>query len=213
MSTLFFRRPPRFVVRREFQPFARRLYSGVRNPARWANRRSLLSVKGRRTTSLTFARVITRRGGGVFHSARPLSNPASATMGHGGLKPMRKLIFTGILLGLALGFQGCGGGTTAAARPAPSARGNWVGTITGNPRRTSQPQRHLPARDEFQRQPRRRLQRPVVRSTVPGGATAAGQVRQRYGTNNLHGHVVDHAPAPLRAAPGPAVSTWTVGQN
>jgi hypothetical protein len=42
---------------------------------------------------------------------------------------MRKLICAGVLLGLALGFQGCGGGGSSPTTP--TVRGNWVGTITG----------------------------------------------------------------------------------
>lgn len=43
---------------------------------------------------------------------------------------MRKLICAGVLLGLTLGFQGCGGGGDDSPTT-PTARGNWVGTITG----------------------------------------------------------------------------------
>jgi hypothetical protein len=43
---------------------------------------------------------------------------------------MRKLICAVVLSGLALGFQGCGGGGDDSPTT-PSARGNWVGTITG----------------------------------------------------------------------------------
>ena len=43
---------------------------------------------------------------------------------------MRKLICASVLLGLTLGFQGCGGGGDDSPTT-PSARGNWVGTITG----------------------------------------------------------------------------------
>lgn len=45
---------------------------------------------------------------------------------------MRKLICVGALLGLALGFQGCGGGSSSPSEPTgPVTRGNWIGTITG----------------------------------------------------------------------------------
>jgi hypothetical protein len=43
---------------------------------------------------------------------------------------MKKLICAGVLLGLALGFQGCGGGSDNSPTT-PTVRGNWVGTITG----------------------------------------------------------------------------------
>jgi hypothetical protein len=45
---------------------------------------------------------------------------------------MRKLICAGALVGLALGFVGCGGGGSSPSEPTvPVQRGNWVGTITG----------------------------------------------------------------------------------
>jgi hypothetical protein len=43
---------------------------------------------------------------------------------------MRKLIYASVLLGLTLGFQGCGGGGDDSPTT-PTVRGNWVGTITG----------------------------------------------------------------------------------
>ena len=101
----FFRRPPS-LRRSQGVPTVR---PQAVIPARGESQVTTLS-KAAAPLSPRSLRVITRRGGGVFHPARPLSNPPSATIGHGGLKPMRTLICAGVLLGLALGFQGCGGG-------------------------------------------------------------------------------------------------------
>ena len=43
---------------------------------------------------------------------------------------MRKQVFKGALAGLALLALGCGG-SSSPTEPAPTTRGNWIGTITG----------------------------------------------------------------------------------
>jgi hypothetical protein len=44
---------------------------------------------------------------------------------------MRKLVFIGAFLGLALGLQGCSGDSSPTEPGGTTTRGNWIGTITG----------------------------------------------------------------------------------